>query len=713
MNFVEVSDIPLKDRSLNLPIWSELKENIDLGKEFRKLHNYIFANDGLSGTETFEEILKLLFVKIYDETYPQGTHVIFGISETEYTQIMKGKKNTFESRIGDLFEKTRMKFFEIFHKSEIIKLKLTTLAFVVGQLQHFNLSKSKRDVKGLAFQKFLYNHQRGNRGQFLTPEPIITLAVNMLKPKSHEKIIDPACGTGGFLDEIMNYIREKEFINIKSIDERKIIEENYGRYMLRGLDINKTMTRVVKMRMILKEINLAGIMCIDSLKEWKIIDHEAKKNKIIGSIKPRSFDLIFTNPPFGTQGKIKDKSYLKRFQLGYKWKKKEGSVFAITSQLQNSQVPNILFIERCIDFLKDEGRLAIVLPWGDFQNTTLKYVRDYIFKNMKILAVISLPATTFIPHGTGIKTGLLLLKKKNQNELKKEINKDYEIFFSIIKKVGYEGNKNGTPMYIKDIKGEYIKDKSGNLVLDEDISYVFKAYEKFLKIELDVENNKAFIRKYSELENRIDPEFYKPKFKKLRADLKSKGAIPLNSLVRIVSKKAEKLADKEAVVNYIEISNINSEFSEIHSYTQIKVHDLPSRASYEIKTGDVITAVSGISTGTQKHASAFVTSDFDGCICTNGLKVLRPINIDPYYLLCYFKSDYFLSQMLQFRTGAAIPAVSDENIKKVLVLLPDNKIIKIISDKIKKSYELRNQAKESLIESNKILESFINTKEID
>jgi type I restriction enzyme M protein len=165
------------------------------------------------------------------------------------------------------------------------------------------------------------------------------------------------------------------------------------------------------------------------------------------------------------------------------------------------------------------------------------------------------------------------------------------------------------------------------------------------------------------------------------------------------------LKQKDASVKYIEINNINPEMSEIHSFSEMKVHELPSRASYDLKKGDIITAVSGISTGTSKHASAYITEDYDGCICTNGFRVLRPQNIDPYYLLAFLKTDFFLDQMLQFRTGSAIPAVNDRDLKNVLILPPNSFNEQKLTEKIKNSLILRKKARIEMDAAIKLLNS--------
>jgi len=690
-----------KDQKLGLPKRTELKPVTELMKLFNVIHNHIYANQGLSPNETFNEILKLLFLKIQDEMSNDGKFVKFGISDVEYYQVMENKTNDFKKRIDILLEEAKINFPDVIENSESINLNESTLAFVVNRLQYFNLSKSKRDIKGTAFQKFIYSQQRGSRGQFLTPEPIIKLAVNMMAPNSSDKILDPTCGAAGFLVEAMNYVFQKEFLNLNK-NMKKLKRQKFTSEKLFGIEINPTMIKVAKMRMLFENDGNSGIFRNDSLASWEEISQKAKRKQIKSLIEKDCFDLILTNPPFGTQGKISNNSVLNRFNLGHNWRKTNNR-FSKSASLQNAQVPDILFLERCLDFLNENGRLAIVLPVGDLENKTLRYLRQYLLDKAKILAVISLPQETFIPFGTGVKTCILFLQKMDEKKLKAEIENDYKIFFSIIKNVGYEGNKNGKIIYKKNEKGEFLKDNLGNMIVDEDMTYVIESYKQFTTNKLKTENDLAFQRSFSQLKDRWDPEFYCQIFKKLNYKLKKAKAVPLRSIVKIVSNRSKQLTNKELNVRYVEISNVNPNLCELNSFSEMKVHELPSRASYEIRKGDIITAVSGISTGTPRHATALVSEEFDGVICTNGFRVLRPEKIDSFYLLSYLRSKNFLLQMLQYRTGAAIPAVNDEDLGNVLVILPPKNIQEKISKNIKSAIEFRKKSTQMFEDSIQIL----------
>jgi type I restriction enzyme M protein len=172
--------------------------------------------------------------------------------------------------------------------------------------------------------------------------------------------------------------------------------------------------------------------------------------------------------------------------------------------------------------------------------------------------------------------------------------------------------------------------------------------------------------------------------------------VRLGDVVEIVRTKSKKIAQADKLVEYVELSDINTPSFEIINSTSFSVHELPSRASYEIKTGDIITAIAGNSVGTRKHATALVTEEYSGSICTNGFRVLRNFKIDPYYLLYFLRSEAFLKQMFMYRTGAAIPNVSDSDLANILVKFPGEEIIRQISNSIKRAFELRQESKRQL-----------------
>ncbi|TDL99645.1 MAG: hypothetical protein C4K58_07065 [Flavobacteriaceae bacterium] len=343
-----------------------------------------------------------------------------------------------------------------------------------------------------------------------------------------------------------------------------------------------------------------------------------------------------------------------------------------------------------MQLLKEGGRMAIVLPNGNFENPSLDYLRYYIKQKAKVLAIVNLPQETFIPFGTGVKTSLLFLEKDSKN-----VEKQYPIFFGRVTKLGYQGNKNGTPIYQKDKFGQIIKDENKQPILDEDFSAIIEMYKEFQKGK-KVETENAFSIQFNELNGRFDYDFYSPENRKLFSNLTNFKTVRLGDICDIVKTKSKKLKDPNLTLEYVELSDINTHSYEIINSSTLQVHELPSRASYEIEQGDIITAIAGNSVGTRKHATALVTDDFSGSICTNGFRVLRNFKIDSYYLLYYLKSEMFLKQMFMYRTGAAIPNVSDTDLANIIIHLPDQKTIDDISHKMKKAFELRQASKQQI-----------------
>ena len=652
----------------------QLIKDDNLLKKFEEIHNFIYANEGLSTQQVLDEIVHILFLKIFDENNNNNQ---FYIEPSEYSSVYEGlNTKSFIDRINNLHNSTVLEYTDIFEKNDQILLSNDALAFVVNKFQNINLSTSSGDIKGLAFQKFLSSFEKGDRGQFFTPEQIIDLCVNIISPTKNEKIIDPACGSGGFLLSSLKYLKA----NSPDVDVEKYVSNN-----LFGIDINKKIARLAKMKLFLESNGNGNIILKNSLADLDEIKLEFGKvyEKPIDK-----FDIVLTNPPFGTLGKIKNKNILSSYELGYKWSGTWGNYYK-TNTLLPGQVPEILFIERCLALLKDGGRLGIVLPNGHFENSSLGYLRSFIKDKAKLSAIIKLPQETFIPFGTGVKVSLLFLEKLNGS-------KNNKVFFSKVNKLGYKGNKNGTPIYKKNELGDLIYDDSNNKIPDEDISVVISDYQKF-------QNNKnnysgsCYDVDYDKINGRFDYKYYSPEFRNLINNLSEAGSKKLSDVVTIISKKSSILKNRsDTKVFYIELSDINTHSFEIYNSTENYLHQLPSRASYELENGDIITAVAGNSIGTQKHATALVTKEFVGAICTNGFRILRNPKIDPYYLLYFLSSEYFLKQISVYRTGAAIPAISDKDLKRILIPIPDENTIKNISSNVREALGLRLKSKKIL-----------------
>lgn len=645
----------------------------ELSKRFEEIHDFIYANDGLSPQQTLEEFIKVLFIKVFDESTKVRN---FAISSPEWQELsLTGAQSSFVSRQAILFEETKAVFQDVFEKDDRIRLSPIALGFTVNKLQGILLSDSQQDAKGLAFQKFLSHHEKKGSGQFFTPTPVIDFCVKIIDPKLDEKIIDPACGSGGFLNSALKHVAGD--------DDGKAAA--YITQNLFGIDINRSIARIAKLKLLLEANVTNNIHSANSLDDLDTL-------KLNLGIKD-GFDVVLTNPPFGA--KISSPATLSAFNLGYKWTLHTGT-YLKTSRYHANQSAETLFVERCMQLLRPGGRMGIVLPSGNFENPSLDYVRYYLRLVGEILAIVKLPQETFIPYGTGVKTSLLFVRKKTDAA---DLG-HHRVFFGSIKRLGYQGNRNGSPIYLRDAYGKTLLDAEGKKILDEDFSDLALRWQSFLDDKSHDLGPNAFTVANEQLNGRLDYDFYSPANRGLLNDLVGAESEILGNLCEIARAKSPKLKVLDGLVEYVELSDVNTDSLEIINSTTYRVCDLPSRASFQLMEGDIITAIAGNSVGTRKHATAFVTRDFEGAICTNGFRILRNCKINPFYLLYFMQSEPFLRQMHMYRTGAAIPNVSDSDLASIRILLPGQKVQEQIAMKLRSAFDLRAQARSIVEELN-------------
>jgi len=653
--FTEDSLLP--DR---LPRLHELQPSHNLSAVFDECHNYIYANEGLLKDKIFHEMVKLLVMKLYDEQNAGKGSLQFGITASEYRNVLADSPSTFEKRIGRLFEIIRSKYHGLFTDSTL-KLKPLTLAYVVGRLQHLSLSKTPGDIKGEAFQAFVYRHQRGDRGEFFTPHPIVKLAVEMIAPKPNERVIDPACGSGGFLIQTIAYLQRTH----PKIDKPAYIQRNVS-----GIEFNPDVALSATIRLAFEGGAGTEITCANAL-----VENEKLNN---------AFDIVLTNPPFGSKGKVEDQKILKSYVLARRWNKSHNNDWEVTRTVLAGQSPDILFIEKCLKLLRPGGRMAIVLPDGLLQNISNSHIRYWIRSQTKVLGVVSIPQEAFIPYGTGIKTSLLLLQKlpaSNNNAC----------FMARMQKMGYDVK--GQPLYRRDEFGRPVKTRSGLPIVDDDIEEIVTSFNAFRDGAFKQYGEKAYAVSEEFLNSRLDAEHYQPNDQKLIGHLKSVGAKRLGEIADILTETDDFRLASDSEIRYIAISDMDARTMQVVSQQIIKAHEAPSRATYRIRKGDIITAVSGASTGTSRQATALVTEDEDGAICSNGFAVLRNIHgVEPLFLLAYMRTEYYLRQVRRLMTGHAIPAISTEDLSEVLVPTPPKKEQERIAKAIAAIQSMRKEA---------------------
>lgn len=471
----EIVDIPNASQANNqkeidkLLIQTKKFTRDEFSRLLFKCHNIIRNNDKLSPEAAFDEISKILFIKIrYERENDEGqifSKERFVENRKSYEKLNKemGVTNAIPF-YQNLFEKTKQQFANdhLFDDNAKIEIRENSFEQIVKELEIYNLSTTSDDVKGIAFEQFLGKTFRGELGQFFTPRTIVDFMVSILDPQEGELVCDPCCGSGGFLIKAFEYVREKIEKDIEAqkesikeqlygvdyekmsakkkqevdsevarifsyLNEELNINNEKGRLRslsfdcIYGTDANPRMARTAKMNMIMHGDGHGGVHHHDGLLN-------------VNGIFENRFDVILTNPPFGSRvekdlkiteaDKFTDEAkiavYKKRYGDAYTQALKQVNDNVGKSLLSLYKIDNglteVLFIERCLNLLKPGGRMGIVLPEGVLNGTNIQKAREFVEGKAKILLIVSIPQDVFIASGATVKPSLLFFKKFTEEE---------------------------------------------------------------------------------------------------------------------------------------------------------------------------------------------------------------------------------------------------------------------------------------------------------
>ncbi|GGK89259.1 restriction endonuclease subunit M [Sphaerisporangium melleum] len=478
---------------------------------FRRCHNYIHGNEGLPKDAAFWQFLYLLFTKMHDERMsrrhrrPPEFYALPGEPFNE-----EGRK-AIEGRVLALFNEVKREY-PLFGARDEITLSPRALAFIVGELAPYDLTGTDMDVKGIAYQELVGTNLRGDRGQYFTPRSAVSLMVEILDPQEHEKVLDPACGTGGFLREtlwhLLNKWRgEEKTLGLPDTEEQLADHQDrlaaYAEKNLFGADFDPFLVRATKMSIMTLTGGEGNVYNMDSLAFPG--GHlpglaEAKKRIPFGGV-----DVLLANPPFGTDIKIEDKEILDQYRDGVaqSWSRdRETGLVVAGDNPVLAMAPEQLFIQRAVQWVREGGRIGIVLPNGILSNPgpTDEAIRRWILEHCWVLASVELPVETFVAEANvNILTTLLFLKKKTGQERMAATmgaQQDYPVFMAIAEKVGVDRRNN--PVYKRQPDGEVILEEQEereriringeNVVrtlvrkrkaIDNDLPEIAKAYKRF------------------------------------------------------------------------------------------------------------------------------------------------------------------------------------------------------------------------------------------
>ncbi|MDR1615884.1 MAG: N-6 DNA methylase [Syntrophomonadaceae bacterium] len=482
--FEAITDIPgasekLSDVLNERVTYDELKKRDKIANERRSLRSLIeemedevLAN---AGVDSFEEVFKLLFSKLYDE--------LAASNSLNYYLKFRNTGDTddeLKDKIEKLFKASRKEWKGVFTESDKILLTPSHLSICVSTLQDVKLFNNNLDVIDDAFEYLISKTSKGEKGQYFTPRYVIDMCIKMMNPQEGENIIDTAAGSSGFTVHSIFYVwRQIRLSEGKdpgtegfTTEKRSKRELDFVRDHVFAIDFDPKAVRVARTLNLIAGDGQTNVICLNTLDvgQWKqkrsdndwlklynpgferMLDETFPEEATEGDYSKFNFNLLMANPPFA--GDIKEGTILSRYEFA---KNDKGKI-------KSSVGRDILFIERNLNFLKSGGRMAIVLPQGRFNNSSDKQIREYIAEHCRILAVVGLHGNVFKPH-TGTKTSVLFVQKWDDKLCPKR--DDYPIFFATMQKPSKDSG--GDKIYVKDLNGEPLLDGHGHLIVDHDL----------------------------------------------------------------------------------------------------------------------------------------------------------------------------------------------------------------------------------------------------
>lgn len=397
--FEEIPNIPRFGQTIDeigRHLRRDLRPSRNLKAIFADLRNHLAGNvAGITRDVALaEQVLNIVFCKLYDELNTAPDEVV------SFRAAAGDAEPEVAARVRGLFDQVVAKYSDVFDSGTSLDIDAASLAHIVGELQNYSLMDSDRDAVGEAFEVFVGPALRGAEGQFFTPRNVVKMVVDMLDPRPGEMIIDPACGSGGFLIRALEAVWTALDVQGAAKGWSDAVLERERREVatrcLRGIDKDTFLAKVTKAYMAIMGDGRGGVFCANSLEppeRWSERHRE--------SIRLGSFDVVVTNPPFGSKIKISDKQVIEQYELGHKWTGGRTDEPRPTEELHADRPPQLLFLERCVELLKPGGRLGIILPESMVGNPSYRLVMRWLADRMEMRAVVALPEPLFKTSGKG------------------------------------------------------------------------------------------------------------------------------------------------------------------------------------------------------------------------------------------------------------------------------------------------------------------------
>jgi len=669
----------------------DLKASLNLRSVFKDIRFHIAGNTtGVTRDEVIAaEIINLLFCKIYDEMNTAPNEII------KFRHGINEPAKQVADRIKASFTSVKKDYSDVFQGSDVITLNDKTIAYVVGELQRYCITEAERDVIGEAFEVFIGPALKGPQGQFFTPRNIVKTAIEIVNPQPDHKILDPACGSGGFLIVALEHVwrnlfaeAERRGLGRSWLKQR---EDAVATNNFRGIEKDSFLAKITKAYMAIVGDGRGGIFCENSLTrlaEWQTGAQEAIQG---------DFDIIFTNPPFGAKIMITDHDILKHYELGHKWKKKKTGGWEQTSKVLKKQPPQILFVERCLQLLKPGGTLAIILPDGILGGSKIGYVPHFINKKFEIVALVDCPLEAFSPNTT-TKVHLLVLRKRTATTKvgtllveKIEPSTVKNVFMSVPQVVGHD--KKGHPIY-SDPKNRIVRDDLEKTKLKW---AEFKAGKK-------IEDRFGFTIAIAELEESLNAKRYLPMFMDVVRRIR-RSTMPKKNLgdVALILRTGANVDNLDYVladegVPYILVKNVLEEgivFSNLKFLNKSLAVGLGAAIAEE---NDIVINRCG-----DAGIAAIVPKDLAGAvICGFCFRMKVRPEYDPNYIAAFLNSTLGSLQLKRLAIGSILEHITKDELKTVEIIFPrEDKTVKAIAKRFAQSTVYRELARQEMKEANK------------
>lgn len=675
--FVELPNIPRygqRIQDIGRFRRKDLRAPQNLKAVFKDIRNHLAGlTTGITRDEALaKEIMNLLLCKIYDEinTGPEET-VTFRAGVGEDPEQVR-------SRLVQLFEdRVKGDFADVFTAVDEVSLDTSSLVYVVGELQNYCITDAERDSLGEAFEVFIGPSLKGSEGQFFTPRNVVRLAVEILDPQPGKIVIDPACGSGGFLVVALEHMwrvvkgegkrRELGADWIRN-EQRKVASR-----CIRGIDKDSFLAKVTKAYMAIVRDGRGGIFCENSLvppAEWQ---HKTQAKIALGT-----FDILLTNPPFGAKIPIRGEGILNQYpNLGYRWKRDRGTrKWSVTNKLQGKVPPQILFIERCMELLRPGGRMAIVLPDGILGGEKLGYIAHYIQATARVIALIDLPIETFAPMVT-TKTHLVVLEKAVGSE-----EAEYEIFMAVARNVGHD--RKGRPLYNSDGR------------ISDDLPTIAENYRKLMvEGQHRDEGHLGYKVQSGWLENSLIAKRYLPEF---MAALRHIQSLPFpKKTIREIRSSLNTGANvpntayttPQHGVPYILVKNITDEGINWMEMKHVTRESVAGAANAVVSAHDIVINRTG-----NAGIAAVVPEDLaDAVACGFVFRLVLKDSYDPFYVSAFLNSELGRKQTLRLALGSVLEHITKSELDHVTIVFAPPEQREELARSVRRATDMRVEAR--------------------